>query len=406
MSKPVSVAEILRFCKQNQVFQTITNQTKLITAIQNRKAIYCGFDPSAASLHIGHFLPLYVLKQFHHWGCPVIIVLGGLTARIGDPSFRLHKRQIQSEAFWVTNTAKISAQLNQLLPFAKIVNNLNWYQNLTLPHFLQQTGKAFTINKMLEKESISRAYQKNGLFFDELSYLLLQAYDFYHLFTTEGCHIQLGGSDQFPNITMGLDLIAKLNPATPSPAVGITTPLVTINGQKISKTDPHFLTLDLKPATLYRYYHFFLNLPDQAVQQWASWLGLESKSKQTGSKLQADKIILASKIITLFFPAKLQTAWAKLLTLLAQTSFAVQQLPTLTAYFPTLRLTEPTKIAHLLNRPEFFSSASALKRAFQAKSIKVNDQVILDGNYWLRPENKQELTIIKAGKKILLVVCH
>lgn len=259
---------------------------------------------------------------------------------------------------------------------------------------------------MLEKESISQAYQKQGLFFDELSYLLLQAYDFYHLFQTQECYIQLGGSDQFPNITMGLDLITKLNPQKPSPAVGITTPLVTINGQKISKTDPSFLTLDLQTSTLYNYYQFFLNLPDQDLKQWNQWLDLKTTKSLHKTNLQALKLLLATKIIDILFPSKLQKKWQELVNLLAKKDLGTNDLQSLALYFPVISLATSTKLGELLAAQKICQSRSELRRAFKAKSIKVNQQIITDWNHPLELTKQGELLTIKLGKKIVLLLKH
>ena len=397
-----SVPVIKNFLRSRGLIKAVTNETKLIAAIRAQKAVYCGFDPTATSLHIGHFLPLYVLKQFFLWNCPVIVVLGGMTGQIGDPSFRTKRRVATSSDFFITNTKKISAQLQMCLPFAKIVNNLTWYETLPLPTFFAQVGKLFTVNKLLEKESIARAYTHQGLFFDELSYLLLQAYDFYHLFQTEDCHIQIGGSDQFPNITLGLDLIAKLLAPTPAPAAGLTLPLVTIKARKISKTDRNFLPLDASSNTLYAYYQFFVNLPDEDAQTWQKWLNL----RLLATNSLAAKLKIASAVIKTLFPLAVQTQWQRLLSLLAKPLWTGDDFPQLEPYFRTLVVkSHDHSLTTLLLTNKLFPSYAALKRTVREKSLRVNNlQVAAPETFFFRAMAQQQLAVVKHGKKIILIV--
>ncbi len=403
-NKAHQIAEIQQFLNQSKILKQITNQNKLINAILNKKSIYCGFDPTGNSLHIGHFLPIYVLKQFQKWGCKVIIILGGLTGGIGDPSFRTKRRTLQTHELLNENQRKIIKQFQQFLPTAKIYNNLDWYKNMNVFEFFQKLGKAFTINKILQKKSISNAFEKKELFYDEFSYLLLQAYDFYHLYKNEECFIQLGGSDQYPNITMGIDLISKLEAPILSQAAGITTVLVTQNNQKISKTDANFLSLDLKISNLYQYFQFFINLNDDDLANWINWLQINSKELKNHS-FQQKKLIVAKKVIEILFSTKIVQKWNILINTLAKSIFSQNDFVILQKYLPFQKIAKnPVLLKTILLSAKIFNSTASFKRAIQENSIKINDLLIQDWNYLITPHDQTHYGVIKYGKKIVLLI--
>jgi tyrosyl-tRNA synthetase len=230
---------------------------------------YSGFDPTAASLHVGHLLPALTLARLQQAGHSPIAVVGGGTGMIGDPSGKSQERTLQTLEQIAANVGPIK-QLARFLDFdragnpARIVNNADWLGAFDLLGFLRDTGKHFTINYMLQKESVSRRLQgEEGMSFTEFSYLLLQARDYLELFDRHGCTLQLGGSDQWGNITAGIELIRKLRAAKTH---GMVVPLLTTSsGAKFGKTEAGAVWLDPARTSPFRFYQFWLNTDDADV---------------------------------------------------------------------------------------------------------------------------------------------
>ena len=229
---------------------------------------YIGFDPTASSLHVGSLLPIIALARLQRFGHSPIAVVGGGTGLIGDPSGRTQERQLLTIEQAEHNLGGLRAQLAPFLDFearsnpARIVNNADWLVPMDLMSFLRDIGKHFTVNSMLAKESVKRRLeQEEGISFTEFSYLLLQAYDFLMLFDRYGCTVQMGGSDQWGNITAGCDLIRRLRGAR---AHGVVLPLVTTtSGVKFGKTEAGTVWLDEARTSAFRFYQFWLNTGDR-----------------------------------------------------------------------------------------------------------------------------------------------
>ncbi|MFN7918362.1 MAG: tyrosine--tRNA ligase [Vicinamibacterales bacterium] len=230
--------------------------------------VYAGFDPTASSLHVGHLLPLMGLARLQRFGHTPIAIVGGGTGMIGDPSGKSQERNLLTAAQIDQNVVGIRAQLERFLDFsaapnaARIVNNADWLGTVDLLTFLRDAGKHFTVNYMLQKESVNRRLEsEEGISFTEFSYLLLQAYDFLQLFDRHKCTVQIGGSDQWGNITAGIDLIRKLRATK---AHGLVMPLVTTaSGVKFGKTEKGAVWLDPARTSPFAFYQFWLNTDDR-----------------------------------------------------------------------------------------------------------------------------------------------
>jgi tyrosyl-tRNA synthetase len=230
--------------------------------------VYIGFDPTAASLHVGSLLPMMALARMQRFGHSPIAIAGGGTGMIGDPSGKTAERQLLSVEQIDENLAGIRAQLARVLDFdarpnpARIINNADWLRRLNYLDFLRDIGKYFTVNYMLAKESVKRRIdQDEGISYTEFSYLMLQAYDFLTLFDQYGCTLQMGGSDQWGNITAGCDLIRKLRAGK---AHGLVMPLVTASsGVKFGKTEAGAVWLDAALTSPFRFYQFWVNTDDR-----------------------------------------------------------------------------------------------------------------------------------------------
>ena len=238
---------------------------------------YCGFDPTADSLHIGHLLPLMGLARLQRHGHTPIALVGGGTGLIGDPSGKKDERTLQTREQVDANVAGIRKQLERFLDFegehaAQMANNADWLTTIPLTDFLRDVGKHFTIGYMTAKESV-KSRVESGLSFTEFSYMLLQAYDFLKLYEEQGATIQLGGSDQWGNITAGTELIRR---AAGGKAHGFVMPLVTnASGTKFGKTEAGTIWLDAERTSPYRFYQFWFNADDRDVisyLKYFTWL--------------------------------------------------------------------------------------------------------------------------------------
>ena len=231
---------------------------------------YIGFDPTASSLHVGSLLVIMALARLQRFGHRPIAIAGGGTGMIGDPSGKSQERTLLSLEQIEVNLRGIKTQLAHFLDFdapnnaARIVNNADWLTRLNLMEFLRDIGKYFTVNYMLAKESVKRRLeQEEGISYTEFTYLMLQAYDFLTLYDRYGCRLQMGGSDQWGNITAGCDLIRKLRGAQ---AHGLVLPLVTTSsGVKFGKTEAGTIWLDPQRTSPFRFYQFWLNTDDRDV---------------------------------------------------------------------------------------------------------------------------------------------
>jgi tyrosyl-tRNA synthetase len=237
---------------------------------KERMTAYIGFDPTASSLHVGSLLQVMSLARLQRFGHRPIAIVGGGTGMIGDPSGKSQERVLLSPEQIDANLGGIRQQLSRFLDFdravnaARIVNNADWLGGIDLLSFLRDAGKHFTVNYMLQKESVSRRLEsEEGISFTEFSYLLLQAYDFLQVFDRYGCTLQMGGSDQWGNITAGVDLIRKLRAKK---AHGLVVPLVmTSSGVKFGKTEAGTIWLDPARTSPFKFYQFWLNTDDRDV---------------------------------------------------------------------------------------------------------------------------------------------
>lgn len=234
---------------------------------------YVGFDPTSDSLHIGNLVSIMMLRHFQLAGHKPIALVGGATGMVGDPSGKNEERNLLDEETLRYNQECIKKQLLRFLDFdrnsvsnyAEIVNNYDWTKEYSLLAFLRDVGKHLTVNYMVAKDSVKKRLE-TGLSFTEFSYQLLQAYDFYHLFCTRNCRLQMGGSDQWGNITSGTELIRRI---AGGEAFALTCPLITrSDGGKFGKTEEGNIWLDPVKTSPYRFYQFWLNVSDEDAENY------------------------------------------------------------------------------------------------------------------------------------------
>jgi tyrosyl-tRNA synthetase len=252
------------------------DHTEGLEELTGRVVGYIGFDPTAKSLHVGSLLPLITLSRFQRFGNIPIAVIGGGTGLIGDPSGKTKERPLLSKEEIEENIEGIKAQIEKFLDFkakenpAKLVNNYDWLGEIKLVDFLREVGKHITVSYMLQKESVkNRIQREEGISFTEFSYMLLQAYDFLMLYDRENCVLQMGGSDQWGNITAGIDLIRKMRGGR---AYGLVFPLITTSsGVKFGKTEEGTVWLDPNLTSPFKFYQFWINTDDADVIRYLKY---------------------------------------------------------------------------------------------------------------------------------------
>lgn len=278
----------------------------LASHLATPRTVYCGFDPTAGSLHIGHLVPLLMLRRFQLAGHTPVALVGGATGLIGDPSFKATERSLNSADTVLGWVASLSAQIKALLPAddglcaPQLVNNGDWMEQMSALDFLRDIGKHFSVNAMLARESVRQrlARPDQGISFTEFSYALLQSYDFAVLHQRLGCTLQIGGNDQWGNITSGMDLTRRLHQAQ---VHGMTLPLITkADGTKFGKTEGGAVWLDPALTSPYAFYQFWLGTADEDVYRFLRYYSfmslteidaLEAEDAKRQGRKQAQQVL-------------------------------------------------------------------------------------------------------------------
>lgn len=261
--------DIIQDLASRGLISQMTSGDELKTVLgQESRTLYSGFDPTAESLHIGNLVPLLALRRFQVAGHKPIALVGGATGLIGDPSFKAAERQLNAAEIVELWVGRLRGQVSQFLDFdsgsnaALVVNNLDWVRDINVLDFLRDVGKHFSVNAMIQKDSVKQRIEREGagISFTEFSYMILQSYDFAELYARHNCILQIGGSDQWGNITGGIDLARRMHRAQ---VYGLTIPLVTkADGQKFGKTETGTVWLDKNKTSPYAFYQFWLNAAD------------------------------------------------------------------------------------------------------------------------------------------------
>jgi tyrosyl-tRNA synthetase len=298
--------DLLHDLQARGLISQMTSEELLKEHLQQARTLYCGFDPTADSLHIGSLVPLLTLKRFQLAGHKPVALVGGATGLIGDPSFKAAERKLNTPdvvAQWVD---RLRDQVSQFIDFdcgdnsAEVVNNLDWIGPLNVLDFLRDVGKHFSINNMVQKESVKQRIDREGagISFTEFTYMILQSYDFAELYQRQACSLQIGGSDQWGNITGGIDLSRRLYGGQ---TFGLTLPLVTkSDGTKFGKTESGTIWLSPSKTSPYAFYQFWLATADADVYKFLKYFtflsveeidAIEQKDKSSGGKPEAQGIL-------------------------------------------------------------------------------------------------------------------
>ena len=408
-----------------------TTDIEALDALLNEQKIslYCGFDPTADSLHIGHLLPVLALRRFQQAGHTPIALVGGATGMIGDPSFKAVERSLNSAetvAGWVES---IRNQLKPFLSFegenaAIMANNADWFGSMNCLDFLRDIGKHFSVNAMLNKESVKQRIERDdvGISFTEFAYSLLQGYDFAELNKRHGAVLEIGGSDQWGNITAGIDLTRRLNQKQ---VFGLTLPLVTkSDGTKFGKTEGGAVWLNAKKTSPYQFYQFWLKVADADVYKFLKYFTflsieeidtIEAKDKASGTKPEAQRILAEEMTRLIHGEAALQAAQR-----ISESLFAEDQSSLTESDFeqlaldglPTFEVSESLNVVETLVKTGLASSNKEARGFVNSKAVLLNGQAAElnnpnhaaerpDDAYLLTDAHKRfgKYTIVRRGKR-------
>jgi tyrosyl-tRNA synthetase len=398
-----------------------TDETALKEHLANPRALYCGFDPTANSLHVGSLLPLMTLRRFQRLGHQPVALVGGATGMIGDPSGKSEERNLLSTDVLATNIAGMKSQMQRFLDFsganpAVIVNNYDWMAPLSFLDFLRDVGKHVPVNSMLAKDSVKSRIERPdaGISYTEFSYMLLQAYDFAHLSQSHQCTLQIGGSDQWGNITAGTDLARRMHGKT---LFGMTVPLLlTSDGRKMGKTEKGAIWLDSERTSPYAFYQYWINVADADVMMCLRYLteltqaeiaALDADLSSNPGARGAQKalaiwltkfvhgeagLLAAQKATDIFFGAEInQLNDAQLLDIFAEVpSVSVAK----------SELEAGVSILDALVKSGLCSSKSDAKRALQSGAIAINNKKLdVERNVDANDLASESVMVLRNGKK-------
>lgn len=414
-----TMTSVVHDLQQRGLIAQTTDAQALDTLLNEKKIIlYCGFDPTADSLHIGHLLPILVLRRFQLAGHTPIALVGGATGMIGDPSFKAQERSLNTLETVQDWVAKIRAQLQPFLSFsgdnaAIMANNFDWFGSMNCLDFLRDIGKHFSVNAMLNKESVKQRLSRDdvGISFTEFAYALLQGYDFAELYRRHGAVLQIGGSDQWGNITGGIDLSRRLHQAT---VYGLTLPLVTkADGTKFGKTEGGAVWLSAEKTSPYQFYQFWLKVADADVYKFLKYFtflsvaeieAIEASDQASGSKPQAQRILAEEMTRLIHGEEALAAAQRISASLFAEDQSALtesdfQQLSL--DGLPAFTVTESINIVQALTTASLAKSNNEARGFISQGAVMVNGQKIDSADYVFSSDDKRfgHYTILRRGKR-------
>ena len=400
-----------KFLKEFKVrgyFYQCTSEVELSKLLDKEKIKgYIGFDCTAESLHVGSLLQIMCLRLMQKYGHRPIVLLGGGTTRIGDPSGKDKTRKILSEKEIEKNIKNIEKILKNYLdnndPKTKpiFVNNYSWLKGLNYISFLRDIGKHFTINKMLTFESVkTRLDRKQSLSYMEFNYMILQAYDFLELNKKENCALQIGGSDQWGNIVNGTELIKR---HSNKQAYGLTTPLITLaSGVKMGKTETGAVWLDKKLLSPYDYWQFWRNIDDRDVVKFLKIftdLDIDEINKIKNDDINQLKIKLANEATSMLHSKEEALSAEKTAKKTFEENSLGENLPSV-----DIQLNNKVSgitIIDLILLSKIENSKSEIRRLIKGKAVKINNQIITDDNFLIQRKSFDEVNFLKLsiGKK-------
>ena len=399
--------------KSRDLIKQIAFEDEFIKLVKEEKiSLYLGIDPTADSIHIGHFIPLMLMSYFQKHGHTPILLMGGGTAMIGDPSGKTDMRKMLTREDIEKNVQKIKEQVSKFISFegenaAIIVNNADWILNLNYMDFIRTYGIYFNVNQMLSAECFKMRMEK-GLTFFELNYMLMQSYDFLHLFETKNCKLEIGGDDQWSNMLAGVDLIRKINK---SGSFCLTCPLLlNADGTKMGKTVKGALWLDKDKTTPYEFYQYWRNIGDTEVNQvlrMLTFLPMEEVNRLSnlkGEEINEAKKIAAFEITKLIHGEEEAFKAKKAAEEIFENRNSVENMP---SYILDKTLFENSEISltELLSTSKLTASKGEAKILINQGGISLDDEKVTDIAKKVSIDDFDKgYIVIKKGKKSFLKI--
>ncbi len=396
------MSKIFEELMERGYIEQITHEEIKDVLNNNSIPFYIGFDPTADSLHVGHFVSMMVASHMQKAGHKPIILIGGGTATIGDPSGKTDMRRMMSREEINHNVECFKKQLSKFVSFdgdngAIIVNNADWLLSLNFVEFMRDIGSLFSVNKMLSAECYKQRMER-GLTFFELGYMLMQSYDFLHLYNTYGCKLQMGGNDQWSNILGGVDLIRRIGH---SDSFGLTFKLLTTKeGKKMGKTEKGALWLDATKTSPYEFYQYWRNINDADVKTVLSLLTFLPMDEVNRLSSLKDEQINEAKKIAAFEITKLIHGEEEALKA-EESAKALFEGQGSLENMPTSKVPTNISILDAIINAGIAPSKGQARTLINQGGISLNDEKITDVNYVLSAKDfKEGYAILRKGKKI------
>lgn len=404
----------------------VTDENALAEQLaQGPIALYCGFDPTADSLHLGHLVPLLCLRRFQLAGHKPVALVGGATGLIGDPSFKAAERKLNTSETVGEWVEKIRNQVSPFLDFncgdnsAVMANNYDWFGGMNVLTFLRDIGKHFSVNQMINREAVKQRLNRDdvGISFTEFSYNLLQGYDFAALNEKYGVALQIGGSDQWGNITSGIDLTRRLHQNT---VFGLTVPLITkSDGTKFGKTEGGAVWLDAKKTSPYKFYQFWINTADADVYHFLKFFtflsieaidALEEEDKNSGKAPRAQYVLAEDVTRMVHGEEGLQAAqritqslFSGALNDLTENDFAQLAQDGM----PVIELSRDADLQQALVTAELVPSRGQARTMIASNAVTINGEKQSNPEYVFADSDRlfDRYTLLRRGKKHYCLIC-
>lgn len=409
---------LLQELKWRDLLYDVTDP-ELENVFENEKlTFYVGADPTADSLHVGHLISYLVSKRLQDKGHHPILVIGGGTGLIGDPSGRSSERSLLTLEETLKNSEAITKQVLNILPTAKVVNNYDWIKEYDVITFLRDIGKHFNINHMIAKDSV-KSRLENGISFTEFSYQIIQSLDFWELYRRENCKLQIGGQDQWGNVTAGLDLIRKIE-GPESKAYCFTWPLLTkADGSKFGKTAGGAIWLDKNRTSVYEFYQYWINTPDKDAVSFLKKFTFMSVEETKAiieefeaaphKRLAQQKI--AEELTVLVHGREAYESAVNISKALFSGDIKSLNKSEITDGFkdvPSVTIEEDLLLVDLLIQAKLASSKRESREFIKNNAVSINGDKVADLEFMVKKENAlfNEFTVIRRGKKKYALVKH
>lgn len=419
-------SNLIKQLQERGLVAQITDEQALVQRLeQGSVVLYCGFDPTADSLHLGHLVPLLCLKRFQQAGHKPVALVGGATGLIGDPSFKAQERKLNNGETVQQWVIKIRNQVAPFLNFdcgensALTANNYDWFGSMNVLMFLRDIGKHFSVNQMINKEAVKQRLHRNdaGISFTEFSYNLLQGYDFACLNQRHAVELQIGGSDQWGNITSGIDLTRRLQQKQ---VFGLTVPLITkADGTKFGKTESGTIWLDAKKTSPYAFYQFWINTADADVYRFLKFFtfmsleeiaALEQEDRNSGKAPRAQSL-LAEEVTKLVHGEDGLAAAQRITASLFSGSLAALNIDDFAQLaqdgVPMVWLKRDADLQQALVDARLQPSRGQARKAIKANAVTINGEKQSNPEYMFSEADRLFgcYTLLRRGKKHYCLVC-